>query len=240
MKAVSTVLSAAALGLALTFSTGDVRAQTAAPPPSTPDEPDAVMLKHGGVIQGKVTEILPGDHVTVAMTGGQNAIVRWDEIGAVARGGQLVKMPDAQPAPAPAAAPTTTVAPMPAPYRGPERMPYEDDQDIPKGYHLEKKPRLGLIITGAILSGIGVLGIVAFDVQSDVTSGERLGFDVVWGSLFLGPGLPLLLVGLATSSKSLVRDDLGQAKLVMPKAPPFFFSVDPRKEHPGVKLGFTF
>ncbi|HEX7664761.1 MAG TPA: hypothetical protein VF407_09625 [Polyangiaceae bacterium] len=237
---VTSILSATALGLALSFSAVNAHAQTAAPPPSTPDEPDAVMLKHGGVIKGKVTEILPGDHVTVAMTGGQNAIVRWDEVGSIARGGQLMKMPDAQPTPAPTPTTTTTPAPVPPAYKGPERMPYSDDDDIPKGYHVEKRARLGLIITGAILTGIGAIGIVAFDVQDHVTGSERVAFDVVWGSLFMGPGLPLLIVGLATSNKSLVRDDLGTAKLVKPKAPPFFFSVDPHKEHPGVKLGFTF
>lgn len=218
----------------------------AAPPPSTPDEPDAVILKHGGVIKGKVTEILPGDHVTVSMTSGQNAIVRWDEVGSIARGGVLIKTPEA-PAPQPA---PTTVAPAPAPapqpqkyFYGPAKMPYDDDDPIPPGYHVESHKKLGLLITGAILTGIGTLGIVAYDLQNHVTGDERVAFDLVWGAIWLGPGVPLLLVGLLSNSKQLVRDDVGALHLKLPgadKPTPIFLGIDPHKDHPGLKLGFTF
>jgi len=194
------LLSAGVLALTMTIAPHTAHAQIA-----TSDDPDVVTLKHGGQIRGKLTEMLAGDHATIAMSSGQNAIIRWDEIGSISRGGVPVKMPEAPP---PVVTQPAALAPVPPKYLGPQRMPYESDDPIPTGYHVESHPRLGLLISGSILTGIGVLGIVAFDLQGDVTSSDRAAFDIVFGSLFLGPGLPLLIVGLASSRKDLVRDDV--------------------------------
>ncbi len=231
------------LGAALVLSPGDAHAQTASGAVSA-DEPDSVTLKHGGMIKGKVTEILPGDHATVAMSNGQNAIIRWDEIGSISRGGTLIQM-DAPPPPAPpppaTATPATTPRPVPGAFLGPEKMPYEDGEPVPQGYHVESHKKLGLLITGAILTGIGLAGIVAYDVGNH-TGDEKEGFDILWGALFFGPGVPLLLVGLIANPKQLVRDDVGKLELrkVAPRPSPFFIGVDPRKDHAGIKFGLTF
>jgi hypothetical protein len=243
------LVSASVLALALTLAPHDAHAQTATATAAT-DDSDVVTLKHGGQIRGRLTEMLAGDHATVAMVNGENAIIRWDEIASISRGGVPLKLPEAPP---PAAAKPVTPAPVLAPppprYLGPQRMEYETDDPVPAGYHVEKHPRLGLLISGSILTGIGVLGIVAFDAQRDVTGSDRLGFDIVFGSLFLGPGLPLLIVGLASSRKELVRDDIS---LIQPiykalggqgKAPPVFMGVDVlpnHQNHKSLSLGFRF
>ena len=240
-----TLAGVAALGGAIWISPGTARAQTATTAtPTSADEPDAVTLKHGGMIKGKVTEILPGDHATVAMANGQNAIIRWEEIGSISRGGTLIKMDTPPPAPPPQATATpATTGPRPVPgaFYGPEKMPYEDGDPVPPGYHVESHKKLGLLITGAILTGIGAAGILAYDLGNH-TSDEKEGFDILWGLVFLGPGIPLLLVGLISNPQQLVRNDVGKLELPKPvtRPSPFFVSVDPRRDHTGIKLGFTF
>lgn len=227
-------LSAVAVSSALWISPSLAHAQSAGVTiaPSA-DEPDVVSLKHGGQIHGKLVEMLAGDHATVAMTGGQNAIIRWDEIASISRGGVPITLPVA---PAPAA--PVVVQPQASPkVIGPERVDYDADDPIPTGYHVEKHYRLGLLITGAILTGIGLLGIVAYDAQGDVTGDDRVAFDVVFGALFMGPGLPLLIVGLASPRKQLVRDDVSllqpiyDAAGIHGKAPPVFLGVDAKPTH---------
>lgn len=237
--------SGLALAGAIWISPNVSHAQTAGATAPSTDEPDSVTLKHGGMIKGKVTEILPGDHATVAMSNGQNAIIRWEEIGSISRGGTLIRM-DTPPPPPPAATatPATTQAgprPVPGAFYGPEKMPYEDGEPIPQGYHVESHKKLGLLITGAILTGIGAAGILAYDLGNH-TGDEKEGFDILWGLVFLGPGLPLLLVGLIANPQQLVRNDVGKLELPKPasRPSPFFMSVDPRKDHAGVKFGFTF
>lgn len=50
-------------------------------------------------------------------------------------------------------------APPPPPYYyaqpilGPKRLPYEDGQPVPVGYHVEKRARTGAVITGSIIFG---------------------------------------------------------------------------------------
>ena len=256
-------MSALVLSSALWISPSVAHAQGTSA--STADEPDLVVLKHGGQIRGKVTEMLAGDHATVAMTGGQNAIIRWDEIGSISRGGVAVKLPDASASVAQAPAASAAAQPRPAPkILGPERLDYDSDEPIPNGYHVEKHYRLGLLITGAILTGVGLLGMIAYDAQDGVTSSDRVAFDVVFGTLFLGPGLPLFIVGLAAPRKELVRDDMS---LIQPlydlagvrkKAPPVFVGVNlpvrhtqaeerpsiqtgvPTPAHAALSLGFRF
>jgi hypothetical protein len=226
-------LIGATLGCAIGFSPSLAHAQSTGV--ATTDEPDVVTLKHGGQIRGKLVEMLAGDHATVAMTGGQNAIIRWDEIGSISRGGVPITLPVA---PLPVApAPVVTQPQRAQKVIGPERVDYDADEPIPTGYHVEKHYRLGLLITGAILTGIGLLGIVAYDAQGDVTGSDRVAFDVVFGTLFMGPGLPLLIVGLASPRKQLVRDDVSLLQPIYDvagihgKAPPVFVGVDARPAH---------
>ena len=52
------------------------------------DEPaEAVYLKDGAVIRGKITEMKEGSHVSVALAGGQVARVRWDVVLRIEKAG---------------------------------------------------------------------------------------------------------------------------------------------------------
>ncbi|MGH7281051.1 MAG: hypothetical protein ACRELY_05975 [Polyangiaceae bacterium] len=66
---------------------------------------DTVVLRDGGMLKGNLIEILPGDHVTLQLSNGQSARIRWDVIDHIIRNG--VPLNTAQPAPA--------TAPPPAP-----------------------------------------------------------------------------------------------------------------------------
>jgi hypothetical protein len=200
---------------------------------------DVVFLKHGGEIRGTITEIRAGDHATVTLATGQIATIQWAEIDRVERNGQLMQLPSATPAPTPVplatTAPPATSAAKPPAYVGPASMPYNSDYPPPAGYHVEKKLRLGLLITGAILTGLGALFITAIQVSKGSDTGKSLG-SIAVGVIFLGPGIPLLLVGALAQKKVLVRDDLGEAKLKLGPLPPMNVGVQPHGKEGGGSL----
>ncbi|WP_394821183.1 hypothetical protein [Pendulispora albinea] len=158
--------------------------------------PDVVYLKDGQNLRGTLTELRIGQSATMQLPQGQSATIRWDGIARIERNGQEIPLqaPIAQPAP-----------PVPQTGPAPETLAYNSGEPIPAGYHVETKPRLGLLISGSILTGIGALGIVAMEAGGNKRE-EKTAFDVVWGLLFFGPGLPLLLVGLLSPSRTLRRD----------------------------------
>lgn len=203
---------------------------------------DVVFLKHGGEIRGTITEIRAGDHATVTLATGQIATIQWAEIDRVERNGQLMQLPSAAPAPTPVPLATPTAQPAtptpaakPPAYVGPASMPYNSDYPPPAGYHVEKKLRLGLLITGAILTGLGALFITAIQVSHGTDTGKSVG-SIAVGVLFLGPGIPLLLVGALAPKKVLVRDDLGEAKLKLGPLPPMTVGVQPHAKEGGGSL----
>jgi hypothetical protein len=205
---------------------------------------DVVFLKHGGEIRGTITELRAGDHATVTLANGQIATIKWDEVEHVERNGQEMQLPGAAPAPAPGPlatptaqpAPTTGPAAKPPAYVGPATMPYNSDYPPPAGYHVEKKLRLGLLITGAILTGLGALFITAIQVSKGSDTGKSIG-SIAVGVVFLGPGIPLLLVGALAQKKVLVRDDLGEeAKLKLGPLPPMSVGVQPHGKEGGGSL----
>lgn len=82
--------------------------------PSTATTVDSVHLRNGGLYRGRVTEIVPGDHVTVVVEKGEAKRVPWAEVD------RVIVASTALPAPPPApgaAAPATP--PVPAPMVGP-------------------------------------------------------------------------------------------------------------------------
>src|SRR5579859_1148575 len=57
----------------------------AAPAPATGAAPasgggDTIYLKGGGMIRGRLVEVIPNDHATIALSTGQSAIVEWSRI----------------------------------------------------------------------------------------------------------------------------------------------------------------
>jgi len=214
-----------------------------------PTGTDVVILKDGSKIRGTLTELKAGDHATVQLANGQYATVQWGVIDRMERNGAPLEMPSAAAPPAgvtmtpspktgapPAAAPVTPSA------KGPETLPYEDDESVPPGYHVKEKVRLGPLIAGSVLTAIGLIGIVGFETGNG-TSGERTAGATVWGLLFLGPGLPLLLVGLLSRSKSLVRDDVAAAGAPPQRPAPWFVGIESHAQHAqkrGLSVGVHF
>ena len=60
---------------------------------------DVVYLRNGGMLRGTATEIVPGDHATIALASGQVATVQWAQIDRIERGARAA-------APPPVAAPS--------------------------------------------------------------------------------------------------------------------------------------
>ena len=80
--------------LSLTLAPSIARADDAPLPPSQPGAPgtvtesssatvDTVHLRAGGMFRGRVTEIVPGDHVTVLLTTGESRRIVWAEVDRV-------------------------------------------------------------------------------------------------------------------------------------------------------------
>jgi hypothetical protein len=226
-------LCASLLALQMLFVSLTANAQQAPqaqPPPGQPGQPgqtgvvwttqaspagqDVVYLKDGQQIRGTLTEVRPGDKATVQLPQGQMATIRWEGIARIDRNGQPMPMDGGQP---PQQQVMVAPGPMMAQPDGymPDTLPYDDKRPIPAGYHVSRKPRLGLLITGAILTGLGVVAIGAVE-----TSGERrdvkTGLDILAGVFLLGPGIPLLLVGILAQKKELRRDGTESAILKMP------------------------
>lgn len=83
---------------------------TATTMPSASTSVDAVHLRNGGMYRGRVTEIVPGDHVTVVVApGGETKRIPWAEVDRV-----IVASTPVPPAPTTATpVPSTPVAPAP-------------------------------------------------------------------------------------------------------------------------------
>jgi hypothetical protein len=82
-------------------------------------QPDVVFLRNGGMLRGRILELLPGHSVTIAIETGQVRVLVWDAVERVlvAPTPQVPLAPGAAPSVAPAPAPSTDT-PSP-PMRGP-------------------------------------------------------------------------------------------------------------------------
>jgi hypothetical protein len=87
------------------------------PPPPPPSGAmggnDVIVLKGGGMLRGRIIEIIPNDHATIALATGQNAIVEWGRID------RIEQQPSAPPPPPPPPGSIVVVGPPPAP-EGPQ------------------------------------------------------------------------------------------------------------------------
>ncbi|MBL8718034.1 MAG: hypothetical protein JNL79_18790 [Myxococcales bacterium] len=105
-----------------------------------------------------------------------------------------------------------------------QTLSYDPEQPVPMGYHVEERPRLGLLITGAALTGVGAslvaYGFVQRSDERDQAAALRANdptyqgsaghagssVSFVFGGIFAAVGLPLLIVGLSSKKKVLVSD----------------------------------
>jgi hypothetical protein len=58
----------------------------AAPPTSgtlLPTPPDSVYLRGGGLVRGRVHEVIPGDHITISLDTGDKRVIPWAEVDRV-------------------------------------------------------------------------------------------------------------------------------------------------------------
>ena len=83
-------------------------------------EQGTVTLGNGNVVTGEVLEIVPNNHVTLRLPGGQVKAFAWVEVGQIGIGGQITiggAPPSASPPPPPPAAPPPAAGPVyqPAP-----------------------------------------------------------------------------------------------------------------------------
>ena len=81
--------------------------------PSSTATVDSVHLRNGGLYRGRVTEIVPGDHVTVMIDQGETKRVPWAEVD------RVIVASTALPAPPSAGAATPAPPETPAPMVGP-------------------------------------------------------------------------------------------------------------------------
>lgn len=116
-----------------------------------------------------------------------------------------------------------------------QTLPYDPEEPVPLGYHVEKRPRYGLLITGAGLSAtaIGCFVYASSQRKEELRSKESQEFPTestsfyALGTLFTLAAVPVLLVGL-TKKQVLVAD------------PPLQFAPLVGKGFGGIGVGGTF
>jgi hypothetical protein len=192
------------------------------PPPLPPPAPvavpagsDVVVLKSGGMVRGTLLEIIPNDHATVQLATGQTAIIQWDHIHHIERGGG-----------AQANAPAPAPAPKPAPVsEGPTaRVHIESDRPVSLERHVSG--RVWTFVCAAPcdadvpisqeyrIGGSGVRSSRGFNLAAragehvtlDVTTSSTGGFAggivlTSLGGLTMVVGLMLVLVGSAQADE---------------------------------------
>jgi hypothetical protein len=89
---------------------------------------------------------------------------------------------------------------------------------VPEGYHLEERPRTGLIVTGAVLTGIGGVFVTGAIVDQGYRGAWRDADTAaaIVGGIFLAVGLPLLITGATTTRLVMVRNSAALAPIAGP------------------------
>lgn len=187
-----------------------------AEPPATSTSPilsqspavsyDTVHLRNGGLYRGQVTEIVPGDHVTIIVDGGETKPLPWADIARIVAG----TAPAGIKAP-----PVAPVAPTPAasPPRWPDATPPPASAAPPRMQWRANRP---LLVTGAILFAAGYGPNLAVALPS--TAG-LVGRVVL---LTLTLALPCLF----NSNGYICEGQHGTVQLLIPFIGPFLFASD--------------
>ena len=108
-------------GLLVTARTADARPRPAPPPAAAPAPApvpaaaDALTLKDGSRVTGKITEVTPGDHATLLFPDGHTSTYPWVAIAKVEMAGVVMTYDASSPAPTLAPAPPPPVLPAGTP-----------------------------------------------------------------------------------------------------------------------------
>jgi hypothetical protein len=96
----------------------------------------------------------------------------------------------------PPAAPLPTPTYAPTYYNGPEVIDGKDGAP-PVGYHVEDRRRSGMLVSGSIVSGFGLI-FTGLGLDNDSGSRDGTQTMLVAGIVHLAIGIPLFCVGLST------------------------------------------
>jgi hypothetical protein len=119
--------------------------------------------------------------------------------------------------------------------QSPKSIDLEEGQAVPEGYHKATKPRLGLVIGGAVLFGVtwlcsaagGGIASAAGDTKADlmlipvagpfalIPSGSATGdFFLVLDGIAQAGGIAMLVAGLAAPKTVALRNDLSKLRIM--------------------------
>ncbi len=185
-------------------------------PPVAPAGGDIVFLENGGLYRGRLTEIVPGDHVTVQVEGGDAKTIPWAEIERIVA------------ANGPAAAPSilrpdgareepTRPAQAPPPTETPARLDTPPAEEGPQKPQTQWQANRTLLTAGAIMFGAGYGPNVIAAVPSTVGLAGRVVL------LILTIGLPCWFGG---NGEYICDGQHGAVQLLIPIAGPFLFAAD--------------
>lgn len=175
---------------------------------------DTVHLRNGGLYRGRLTEIVPEDHVTMILESGEKKRLAWTEIAKIVTS----TMPaGAAPAPPPVATPVPTTPPpaLPPPVASPPDATLPPPPEGPP--RTQWRANRPLLVAGAIMfaSGYGP------DAIAGLPSTIGLVGRVV--ILVLTVGLPCLF---NSSGDYLCSGQHGAVQLMIPFVGPFTFASD--------------
>ncbi len=201
------VAAAITIAVMVPSRTASAQEPTASPaPPSSPAPLDTVFLRNGGMYRGVLTEIVPGDHVTLAAPGGETKVVPWADVDRIV-------------ATTGAPAPPASTPPSPVARVAPATPP---DLDVPPPSPAEAPPRTQwranrpLLVTGSILFAAGYGPNLVAAAPSTVGLAGRVAL------LLVTLGLPCWFNG----SGYICNGQHGAVQLLVPFAGPFLFASD--------------
>lgn len=207
------VVGALAAALAL-VAPAIARAEEAAPS-EVPAASDSVLLRNGGFYRGLLTEIVPGDHVTIVVEGGDSKTIPWAEVDRVIAPTGTASRPKvlrANPEPG---------APSPPPASSPPERTTPAALDVPPAEppppRKERRAHRPLLVTGAVLFAAGY--------GPNLVAGAPSTVGLVGRVLILVPllGLPCWF---GANSGYLCDADHGAMQLLVPFVGPFWFAAD--------------
>lgn len=202
------VVAAIAIAMMVPPRTASAQEPTASPaPPSASTPLDTVFLRNGGMYRGVVTEIVPGDHVTLAIEGGETKVVPWADVDRIVATTGAV----APPASAPTPPPVEPVAPSTPP--GLDLPPPSPAEAPPRTQWRANRP---LLVTGSILFAAGYGPNLVAAAPSTVGLVGRVAL------LLVTLGLPCWFGG----SGYICKGQHGAVQLLVPFAGPFLFASD--------------